>query len=210
VKKGSKKVAKKTSTRKERLIDDVARGKKPAQAAKDAGFSKSYSRVNVYRELAKTSIQERIAEKRAALSAQADVEAGEIIGALAGQMRGDLADIVPEDEILRQAKERGVSPLIKKLKTHTRFIPQKGHDKDGNPLPSIREVTHEFELYSAQEAAKQLASIKGLLKEPGKNPENLAREAYERLRREFIDIPDETIRRRVAERYGVQESVLIH
>jgi hypothetical protein len=55
----------KASTRKEKLIEGVVRGKTPAKASKDAGYSKSYSRANVYRELAKASIRERRTRARA-------------------------------------------------------------------------------------------------------------------------------------------------
>jgi phage terminase small subunit len=178
----------------------VLEGKTPAQAARDAGYSESYARVDVYRTLANPSIVEKVKAR----IAESGVHANEVIGTLASQMRADLADIDPNDPLLKRAKKAGVSHLIKRLKTTTRYVPA------GKGKKPIKEVKQELELYSAQEAAKQLAAIKGLLKEPGKNPETAAREAYERLRQDFSDIPDETIRQRVSEQFGVEESVLIH
>lgn len=60
------------------------------------------------------------------------------------------------------------------------------------------------------EALKELNKITGKHKEPAKNPETAAREAYSSLLAEFADIPAEVIAARVARKYGVQESVLIH
>jgi hypothetical protein len=158
-KKGAAK-ASKDKPRKDKLIEGVLRGKTPAKAARDAGFSESYARVNVYRELAKASVQERIAARQA----EAKVETNEIIGTLASQMRADLADILPKDEIMQRAKEAGVSHLIKKLRIKTRFI------SNGPGKKPDKEVTHEIEMYSAQEAAKQLCSVFGLNKKEGENP----------------------------------------
>jgi hypothetical protein len=212
VKKGSKKSSakeqskRKLTPRQAKFTEGVLRHGNATKAALDAGYSPKTARVIASQNLTKLNIQERVKAR----VAESQVETNEIIGTFASQMRGSLADIAPEDELLKAAKERGVDHLIKKLKVTTRLIPQKGHDEDGNPEPPIKEVTHEFELYSAQEAAKQLAGIKGLMKELAKNPEEQAREAYSRLVADFKDIPAETIRQRVAERYGVQESVLIH
>jgi hypothetical protein len=61
--KSSQPSTKNTSTRKEKLIEGVLRGKTPAKAARDAGYSESYSRVDVYKILAKASTQERIAAR---------------------------------------------------------------------------------------------------------------------------------------------------
>lgn len=60
------------------------------------------------------------------------------------------------------------------------------------------------------EALKELNKITGKHKEPAKNPETAAREAYAALLVEFVDIPAEVIAERVARKYGVPESILIH
>jgi len=68
-------------------------------------------------------------------------------------MNGDLADILPENDILKAAKENGVSKLIKKIKVRERFIPC------GEGKEPIREVLTEIEVYDAQGAAKHLSSL---------------------------------------------------
>jgi hypothetical protein len=60
------------------------------------------------------------------------------------------------------------------------------------------------------EAIKELNKITGKHKEPAKNPETTAREAYTSLVAEFADIPAEVIAERVARKYGVSESALIN
>lgn len=59
-------------------------------------------------------------------------------------------------------------------------------------------------------ALKELNKITGKHKEPAKNPETAARDAYNSLLVEFADIPAEVIAQRVAKKYGVPESVLVH
>lgn len=202
-KKSASKGMKKPSVRLKKLIDGVAKGKTPPKAAKDAGFSESYARVDVYRTLANPSIQQRIAEKRVVLEAQADVERKEIIGTLAGHMRSDLADIDPDDELLSRAKESGVSHLIKKLRRKTRYY-SNGPGKDPD-----KEVTYEFEMYSAQEAAKQLCAVFGLNKKEAENPVDLARRALEEAEGKYPEMGRAVLAKLAAEAYGVQESDLI-
>lgn len=204
--KGSKKavskrkpVTRKPSVRTEKLIEGVLQGKTPPRAAKDAGFSDSYARVDVYRTLANPSIQDRIKERMA----EAKVESNEIIGTLASHMRGDLTDLLPDDDEIRQrTKERGISHLIKKIKVKTRFIPN-GEGKEPD-----KEVTHEFEMYSAQEAAKQLCAVFGLNKEAAKNPFDAARDALATIMRDLGLSQAEAVPI-VAKTFGVSESDLI-
>ncbi len=54
-----------------------------------------------------------------------------IIGVLISHMRGDIADFFPEDDLLQQAKNRGISHLIKKVKRRPVVA---GFDKDENPI----------------------------------------------------------------------------
>lgn len=137
--------------REEKLIEGVLRGKPPARAARDAGYSKSFAHVDVYRTLAKPSILKRIQERRD----EAHVETKEIIGTLTSQMRGDLADLFPDDEFLKKARDRGVSHLIRRYRRRERLIP------NGRAKP-IREVLTEVELHDSQSAAVQLCRVFGL------------------------------------------------
>jgi phage terminase small subunit len=204
-KQGSKKsgnksrATRKPSVRTEKLIEGVLQGKTPPEAAREAGFSESYARVDVYRTLANPSIQERIQARQT----EAKVEANEIIGTLASHMRGDLTDLLPdEDEIRQRAKERGISHLIKKIKVKTRYIPN-GPGKEPD-----KEVTHEFEMYSAQEAAKQLCAVFGLNKEAAKNPFDAAKDALATIMRD-LGLSQAEAAPIVAKTFGVSAADLI-
>lgn len=140
-----------TNIRREKLIEGVLQGKTPATAAKEAGYSDSYARVDVYRVLASPSVQERIQAR----IDEAQIDSDEVLGTLVSHMRADLADIFPDNEILQRARQQGVSHLIKKMKVRERFIPQ-GLGKEPQ-----REVTTEIEIHDAQAAAKQLSNIIG-------------------------------------------------
>lgn len=203
---GHKNGKKKLSPKQEKFVEGLLRHGNGTKAAIEAGYSPKRARITAS-EL--TGTNRNIRERINARISESKVETNEIIGTLASQMRGSIADIVPEDELLKAAKDNGVDHLIKKLKVHTRFIPQKGHDEDGNPMPSIREVTHEFEMYSAQEAAKQLAAIKGIVKEPAKNPLDLAREAIAEFLTKHPKTRPEAVIPIYAQQFGVDESELV-
>lgn len=173
---GLTKKHKKASVRKELLIEGVLQGKTPPKAAKAAGYSDSYSRVNVYRELAKASTQERIRERLQ----EAQVDTNEIIGTLVSHMRGDLADVIPDEEILKSAKERGVSHLIKELKVTRRTIPADVDEEGEETFPEVLETKYEIKLHDAQAAAKQLCNVFELEHMPAPNSKVLD-DAIDRL-----------------------------
>jgi hypothetical protein len=137
------------SMRKEKLIEGVLQGKTPARAARDAGYSNSYARVDVYRALAHPDIRQRIEAR----IQEAQVDSDEVVGTLVSHMRADLADILPENEILQRARDAGFSHLIKKIRIRERFISQ------GPGKEPIREATTELELHDSQAAAKLLANL---------------------------------------------------
>jgi hypothetical protein len=137
------------SIRREKLIEGVLQGKTPATAARDAGYSDSYARVDVYRALTHPDIRQRIEAR----IQEAQVDSDEVIGTLVSHMRADLADILPENEILQRAREAGFSHLIKKIRIRERFISQ------GPGNEPIREATTELELHDSQAAAKVLANL---------------------------------------------------
>ena len=59
--------------------------------------------------------KEELARRQEILAAAANVTAAEVIGTLASQLRADIADILPENEIVKKARARGVSHLIQQI-----------------------------------------------------------------------------------------------
>lgn len=159
----TKKGAKKPSTRREKLVEGVVRGKTPAKAARDAGYSESYARVDVYRNLAKPSISEAIERRRAELMRRAKIHTDEIVGSLAEIATSSIGDVAPEDEFIARAKELKTDHLIKKLRVKTRYI------SNGAGKEPDKEVTHEFEMYSRLDALNQLRDTFGMKQEPRPN-----------------------------------------
>jgi phage terminase small subunit len=99
-------------------------------------------------------IRARIEARRAELLGHAQVDSGEIVGLLASHLRGDMADLLPDDAFLKQAKERGVSGLIKRLEITDRIVPGRA-DEPGFVL----ERRYKIEIHSSQEAAAKLGSL---------------------------------------------------
>jgi phage terminase small subunit len=172
-KKPARKASKKPSVRERKLVENVLRGDKPPTAARKAGYSESVARVDVYRILAKPSVRERIEARMR----DAEVTTNEIIGTLVSQMRGDFADILPEDEFFKKCRENGVSHLIKEVETTKHVLA--GEDEES----CVTEVKRKIKIHDAQAAAKQLCNVFGLEKLPAPNPEAMKRldEAVDRF-----------------------------
>lgn len=188
---GGDKPQRKPTLKQQVFTEEVLKDGNATRAARAAGYK--HPNVQGAQNLVKLSIQGRIQERLE----DSKLQTNEVIGTLASQMRADMADILPDNEILQQAKESGLSHLIKKMKTTERFT------KDGE-----RVVTHEFEMYSAQEAAKQLCSVFGLNKLPALNPNDAAREALRAILNE-TGLAEEEARRIVASRFGISEEELL-
>jgi len=174
----------------------LSNGGNATQAARDAGYSGSPDTLKqmASENLAKPYIQERINAR----IAEAGVQANEVIGTLASHMRADIADIVPNNPIVRRARESGVSHWIRKLTVKEYF--------DKSKQATVTETT--VELHNAQTAAKQLCAVMGLDVAPQKNPYDLARAAYERLLIEHPSIDKRVIAERVGIVYGVDARLL--
>lgn len=175
----------------QKFVEEVLKDGNATRAARVAGYkhpNKQGSQI-----LVKLGIQSRIQER----IEDSKVQTNEVIGTLVSHMRADLADILPEDEVLKSAKASGLSHLIKKMKTTERFTKQ-----------GERIVTHEFEMYSAQEAAKQLCAVFGLIKMPATNPNDAAREALRAILAE-TGLAADKAREIVASRFGISEHELI-
>jgi hypothetical protein len=158
--------------RREKFVDNyLANGGNGTKAAESAGYAPGAgAEVEASRLL-------RNAKVRAHIEARlndARIKNNEILGTLASHMRGDLADIFPNNPILKAAKESGHSHLIRKLKQRERFIPQE------KGKPPIREVDTEVELHDAHSAAKYLAKVRGLEQAPRENDadRNRRRQGY--------------------------------
>jgi phage terminase small subunit len=177
--------------RQQKFIEEVLKHGNATEAARVAGYE--HPNKQGPRLLVNVGIQERIQER----IEDAKVQTNEVIGTLASHMRADLADILTDNEVLQQAKEVGLSHLIKKMKTTERFT------KGGERI-----VTHEFEMYSAQEAAKQLCAVFGLNKLPAANPNEAAREALRAVLSE-TGLPEDKARQIVAARFGIPEEELV-
>ncbi len=175
----------------QKFTEEVLKDGNATRAARVAGYK--HPNVQGAQNLAKLSIQKRI---QARLE-DSKIQTNEVIGTLASHMRADIAEILPDNEVLKRAKKAGLSHLIKKMKTTERYT------KDGEHV-----VTHEFEMYSAQEAAKQLCAVFGLNKLPASNPNDAAREALAAIMNE-TGLDEDKARQIVAARFGISEQDLI-
>lgn len=181
----------KPTLKQQTFTEEVLRDGNATRAARVAGYKHPNKRGP--ENVVKRGIQERIKNR----IEDAKMQTNEVIGTLASHMRSDIAEILPDNEVLRRAKKAGLSHLIKKMKTTERYT------KDGE-----RVVTHEFEMYSAQEAAKQLCAVFGLNKLPATNPNDAAREALQSILSE-TGISEDQARQIVAARFGISEQELI-
>lgn len=156
-------------TPRERLfVEYVAQGKSLTQAALDAGYSPDYAGQIGSENYKKPEIEAAVTERVSAVAATTD----EVLSVLAMHLRADVADFEgatkENGELdLQGLKERGVSRLVKKVKTRTRMV------KDGDEL--IPETITEIEIHDSQAAAWKLAELLGMKKEPATNPEDVRR-----------------------------------
>lgn len=177
------------ASKKEKFVESVARHGNQARAAQEAGWEQSDAAAAVTgsRLMADPEVRARVDAKRRESLAHYEVERREVIGTVAAHLRGDLADVFTEDELLRAAKAAGVSRNIKKLKVTT----DTHHHKDGTTTVT---VTREVELHDPQRAGQLLGKWLGMEKAEGQNPEDVEREernrawAEEQLRRVMLEM----------------------
>jgi phage terminase small subunit len=156
-------------TPRERLfVEYVAQGKSLTQAALDAGYSPDYAGQIGSENYKKPEIEAAVSERVSAVAATTD----EVLSVLAMHLRADVADFEGATKETGELdlvglKERGVSRLVKKVRTRTRMV------KDGDDL--IPETTTEIEIHDSQAAAWKLAELLGMKKEPATNPEDVRR-----------------------------------
>jgi hypothetical protein len=187
------------SHRLKKLIAGVSeQDKPPTEAARAAGYSESYSRVDVYSTLEKPRVKAEIERRRESRMAEANIQANEVLGTLVSHLRADLGDIMPDNPIVKQAKAQGLSHLLRKVTVKEYFDKLKG--------ATVTETT--VELHNSQTAAKQLCAIMGLEVSAAKNPYDAARAAYERLLLEYPLVEKRVVAERVGSVYGVEPRLL--
>jgi phage terminase small subunit len=170
--------SKKPSIRQEKLIEGVLQGKSKRRAALDAGYAESTASVDVYRILEKPSVQARIQER----IRESQVNTNEIIGTLVSHMRGDLAEVVPNDEFLKEAKRNGVSHLIKELEITKRQVIGANEDD-----PGAIETKYKIKIHDSQSAAKHLTTVFGLEKAKETHPNDVERNKREEVRKYLFE-----------------------
>jgi len=107
-------------------------------------------------------VKSYLAERQTALTEALTTSAAEIISVLVAHLRADIADVMPDEPLLRQARKNGVSRLVKKIKIKETVKRVKSGESAGGEGEAEEEIIDrhvELELYSAQEAAKTLAKI---------------------------------------------------
>jgi phage terminase small subunit len=129
------------------------------EAARRAGYSERTARSIGAENLTKPDIQEEITKALAEVQMSAD----EALVILAKQARGDIGDFMDVNRMsfeisLADAKERGLTPLIRKVR---QFTSTRVH-KDGTEEENI---TQEIELYDAQAAAEKILRVAGKYKD---------------------------------------------
>lgn len=113
-----------------------------------------------HRIIARPEVKALIEERQAELSAVVMASTTEVVGILMRQARGDIADIMPNEPLLQEAKKNGLSRLIKKIKIKETV--KLGESADGEEAEQLIERNIELEMYSAQAASQTLVKVYGL------------------------------------------------
>jgi phage terminase small subunit len=102
-----------------------------------------------------------IEQRQADLAATTMFGASEVVALLISQARSDIADLMPDEPILKEARKNGLSRQVKKIKIKETVRRVQSEESEGEEEEVIdRNV--ELEMYSAQDALKTLARIFGL------------------------------------------------
>lgn len=153
-----------------KFVEGILRGKNPTRAAIDAGAAWSTAAVQSCDWVQDPYVKARIARRQK----EAEIETNEIIGNLVHLSRHDLSDVLPENEILAAARERGVSGIIKEIEVTERFIAN-GYDEEGNALPPDREVKTKVKIESPLAVNTQLCKVFGLEELPAPSAKAIAK-----------------------------------
>lgn len=165
----ARKASKKKLTPKQELFAEnyIQNGGNGVQAAKAAGYQGDTNALNQQARynLQNPTISARIRERVEGVAADTD----EVLNLLGEHLRADIADFEgcfdEEGRLdLKEAKKRGVSRLVKKLRVTTRTMQQ-------NDGAAVREVTTQIEFHDAQSAARTLVDVLGIKQQPRENDE---------------------------------------
>ncbi len=145
----------------------IQNGGNGTKAARDAGYKGNANTLNqvAQENLRKPTIQVRVRERIEGIAADTD----EVLNLLGEHLRADVADFEGcfDDEgrlDLKEAKKKGVSRLVKKIRTVTRTVSR----DDG---AQEREVMTQIEFHDAQSAARTLVEVLGMKQMPRENDE---------------------------------------
>lgn len=164
-----RKASKKKLTPKQELFAEnyIQNGGNGVQAAKAAGYQGDTNALNQQARynLQNPTISARVRERVEGVAADTD----EVLNLLGEHLRADIADFEgcfdEEGRLdLKEAKKKGVSRLVKKLRVTTRTMQQ----GDG---AAVREVTTQIEFHDAQSAARTLVDVLGIKQQPRENDE---------------------------------------
>lgn len=127
----------------------------------DTAKAKGINPTTATRWLGQPHVKAYLEQCQSILSNITNITAAEVVGRLVAISRADMADILPDDPIIKEARKNGHSHLIRKYKrtTTTRI------DTKGKP---IEEVKVELEMH---DAAKPLAILVELLGLKGRDDE---------------------------------------
>lgn len=165
------------------VIKNMLSGMTLREAGLAAGYKENYMQGPIYRYGQADYIKTQVARRMTDARSKAAIHTDAIVGSLVEIMQGSPADILPEHEILRRAKENQVDHLIKKIvitpvKIGTRI--RKLKDGSTTDSPVVREKV-ELEMYSRLDAIQQLRDNFGMKQEPRANSfEETKRQEVER------------------------------
>ena len=142
-------------TNKQRIfIDEYLRSFNATRAAIKAGYSEKTARSVGSENLTKPDIRTEIDERLQ----QSRMSADEALLRISNIANGDIGELLDNNGLLdiRQAKEKGLTRLLKKIKQKTITHIGKKDDDDDTEITEI-----EFEMYSAHEAQRDILKVNG-------------------------------------------------
>ena len=141
-------------TKKQRVfVEEYLQCWNAAEAARRAGYSERTARIQASKLLTKPNIQEEIQKRIAEKAMSAD----EVLLRLGDMARGDIGEFMDIESMsfnlaLQNAKERGLTHLIKKVKQRTTITQKKDGDEEENHWI-------ELELHDSQAALVHLGRV---------------------------------------------------
>lgn len=169
-------------------VTNMLKGQNLTQAGISAGYSESYMSGPIYNQGTADWIKEQVTRRQKRAMERAGVHTDVIVGNLVEIMEASPADVMPDNAVLRKARENGVDHLIRKIVvTPIKCGVKKRTLKDGSvtETPVVQEKI-ELEMYSRLEAIGQLRDNFGMKQEPRSN-------TFEETRRQEVERELQTI-----------------